>query len=509
MAENNNLVVETNNEQDIVQDDTIESYNESGSGNRFLSNKNIMIAVGALVAAIFCYKMFLSGGEKKDVISTDEIVKSNVTSKTNQAVDRFTDVDSLINGKSANNSTTNINELIPTVPEVDISKIEVPDLSDDLKSNIEKEIESEINTTSEYFTKEQVDDLISEKLKAFEEQMASMKEESNKLAKKLEEAETKKEKEDKVKRNLIFAPNRVNNQEKDNETDNPFADDSSSYAEEREEARKKEEEELKRVQRSKSLAQRKTSPMFKMQGGGGGESAMDQESIVVMDKNLLIDIKNTEQGVVPTKTQDLTRVILQGKIIEATLETAINTDVVSQVRAVVTRDVYAEYGKNVLIPKGSRIVGTFQSNVTSGVARLGIVWNRIIRVDGLSLNISANAADQLGRGGVEGDLDNKYFQTLRNSFLSSLITIATSIAVDEVSKSGGLDIQYDKDKGITTYSGDATAYAVREATSDFMDDVSDVVDNLKQEKPTIRIAQGTKIVVVVNQDLNLPIYKKK
>lgn len=502
--ENDNLVVETDNEneQEVVQEETVDNE----SANKLLNNKNIVIVITAIVGAIFCYKIFLSNGTKKDVPNTDEIVKTNIKTKTNAAVDKFTDVESLIKDKNAN-ETAKIDELIPTVPDVDISKIEVPDLSDELKSNIEKEIENEINTTSEYFTKEQVDDLINEKLKSFEKQMASMKEESEKLAKQLKETEEKKEKEDKVRKNLIFAPNKNNGEN----AGDPFleGDGGSSYSEEKEEARKKEEEELKRVQRNKSLAERKTSPMFKMQGGGGGESAMDQESIIIMDKNLLIDIKNTEQGIVPTKTQDLTRVILQGKIIEATLETAINTDVVSQVRAVVTRDVYAEYGKNILIPKGSRIVGTFQSNVTTGVARLGIVWNRIIRVDGLSLNISANAADQIGRGGVEGDLDNKYFQTLRNSFLSSLITIATSIAVDEVSKSGGLDIQYDKDKGITTYSGDATAYAVREATSDFMDDVSDVVDGLKKEKPTIRIAQGTKIVVVVNQDLNLPIYKKK
>ena len=36
-----------------------------------------------------------------------------------------------------------------------------------------------------------------------------------------------------------------------------------------------------------------------------------------------------------------------------------------------------------------------------------------------------------------------------------------------------------------------------------------IVDDLKEESPTIRIAQGTKLNIVVNQDLVLPIYKQK
>lgn len=516
MAEEDKVITPESEEQESIQEDSIGT--DGNDGGRLLSSKNAMVAIFAVAGAFFCYKMFIAPKENIDVVDTDSIVMSGGRKTKVNAKNDFEDVDSLIGNGTA--ESVAIDQLIPTVPDVDIAKIEVPDLSEDLKNSIEKEIEREIDSTSEYFTKEQVDDLINDKLIIFEAQMNAMKDESNKLAKKLKETEQKmeedskkaKEESEKMKRNLIFAASvggKIDTGTNNADPNDPFAFSDNSYEAAQEEARKKEEEEIKKVQRNKALTERRASPMFKMQGGGGGESAMDQDSIIILDKNLLIDVKDNVNSVVPTKTQDLSRVILQGKVIEAALETAINTDVVSQVRAVVTRDIYAEYGKNILIPKGSRIVGTFSSNVTAGVARLGIVWNRIIRVDGLSLNISANAADQIGRGGVEGDLDNKYFQTLRNSFLSSLITIATTIAVDEVANVGGLNIDYDKDSGVTTYSGDATAYAVREATSDFMDDVEDIIDNMKEEKPTIRIAQGTKVVVVVNQDLTLPIYKKR
>ena len=64
-----------------------------------------------------------------------------------------------------------------------------------------------------------------------------------------------------------------------------------------------------------------------------------------------------------TEVNNLNRTILQGKIVNAVLETAINTDIPGMLRAIVTRDVYAEQGVDVMIPKGSRLIGKYASEV--------------------------------------------------------------------------------------------------------------------------------------------------
>lgn len=522
--ENSEVVIQ--NEPVIVEEEVGTDPNIMGDNNisSVSGNRTIIMVIISISITLIVYMLFFKKSNKEDnLIDPTTLIREDKSGAVNRS--NFEDIESVLDNKNDTNNFNVVDEtrgLVGNVANENLNNLELPTLSEDLKLDISQEVESEIARDEEnYFTKEQVDALISDKLKNFEEQMNSLKSESMKLADKLKQKEIeeqnkekaekeKKDKENKIIGNLIIAPGKKEAKQAGTEKD-LFSDDGifSDTALKEEDEKKKQEEELKIAQRNRVLAERKASPMFKMQGGGGGPSVMEQENIIIMDKNLLIDIKDNNSAVIPTKTPDLSRTVLQGKAIDAVLETAIDTDVQSQVRAIITRDIYAEYGKNILIPKGSRVVGTFTSQASAGVSRVGIVWNRIIRVDGLSLNISATATDQLGRGGVDGDLDNKYFQIMRNAFLASLLTIATNVVVDEVSESGGLNVDYDKANNTTTYSGDSTAFAVREATTDFMDEAKDVIDKMKEEKPTVRIAQGTKILIMVNQDLNLPIYKKK
>jgi type IV secretion system protein VirB10 len=170
--------------------------------------------------------------------------------------------------------------------------------------------------------------------------------------------------------------------------------------------------------------------------------------------------------------------------------------------------VYSESGKNIVIPKGSKLVGDFQTMKNNNLSRLEIVWNRIIRVDGLSINISAGTADKLGRGGVDGELDNKYMETMKNVFLSSMISIAGAVLVEKVTNSTGTTTSTSLTSGTMT-TGKASDYAIIDATKAITKEAQSIVDNLKTETPTIRVAQGTRISVVVNQDLSLPIFKQR
>ncbi|MDR2760429.1 MAG: hypothetical protein LBB09_01105 [Rickettsiales bacterium] len=483
----------------------------------------ITIIVVALASSLLIYFFMFSGGSQEDVVDNRDIVATGKTSSVSyKDLNSIENLGNLIaidyNDRDADNVANEQLLELPTLPA----------LPENIVSNIEEEIKETQKqkniTAGEVFTKKEVDDLISEKLKSFEEEMRKVQNESERLAKEIQRQKLLEEEENKkVKKSIIPSILSTPGGEPPSPFGSPSPASSASldptspegvFA--AEEARRAEEEkkELQRAQRARVMEERRSATMFKMQGGGGGDSSsVDQNSIVITNKDSLQTIADTTSSAQPTKLPDLSRTLVQGKIISAVLETAINTDVNSQIRAIVSRDIYSETNKNVLIPKGSKLIGTFQANgLNSGVSRITISWTRLIRVDGLNLTLSANTADDLGRGGIDGELDNKYSQTVKNALLSSVVTIASSLLVEKITGSVGITNAttsgLDGSSVIQT-SGKVSDYAIVEATQNFADEMQNLVDSIKEQTPTIRVAQGTKLNVVVNQDLALPIYKQK
>lgn len=129
---------------------------------------------------------------------------------------------------------------------------------------------------------------------------------------------------------------------------------------------------------------------------------------------------------------DMSYILGKGKILEAVLESAVNTDFGGEVRAVIVRDVFAEDGNLILIAKGSKVFGTYSAGQKEGSARIDITWSRIDLPSGYSLNFASDTIDSLGRKGVEGRLDNKYKEQLTNAVLTSAFNIALAGALDKI-----------------------------------------------------------------------------
>lgn len=132
------------------------------------------------------------------------------------------------------------------------------------------------------------------------------------------------------------------------------------------------------------------------------------------------------------RTTLLEYAIRKGKLIDAVLETAINTDFVGTVRGVISRDVYGEGGKIVLIPKGSRIFGTSTSGVDGVYARININWDTIDLPTGYTINLDGASIDNLGRKGTQGRLDQKIKEKLSYVVMSSALNVIFSDAVNKV-----------------------------------------------------------------------------
>ncbi len=169
----------------------------------------------------------------------------------------------------------------------------------------------------------------------------------------------------------------------------------------------------------------------------------------------------------------------EGAIIPAVLETAINSDLPGYTRALVSRDVRGFDGQSVLIPRGSRLIGQYRSGVALGQSRAFVIWTRLIRPDGATIELAAPGADALGRGGLEGDVDRHFFQRFGSSILFSLIDAGVSAADDDS------DTQV-----IISQSRALGEAALSERTSSF---------NIS---PTITVPQGAPIRVIVTRDLD-------
>ncbi|WP_375359085.1 TrbI/VirB10 family protein [Candidatus Tisiphia endosymbiont of Neophilaenus lineatus] len=129
---------------------------------------------------------------------------------------------------------------------------------------------------------------------------------------------------------------------------------------------------------------------------------------------------------------DMAFVLGRGKIIEAVLETAINSDLGGEVRAIISRNVFSERENIILVPKGSKIFGAYTTGIDGAYGRIAIIWNRIDLSNGYTITLDAIAVDNLGRKGEQGRVDNKYKERLTNAVLLSAFNIGLANALDKV-----------------------------------------------------------------------------
>ncbi len=247
---------------------------------------------------------------------------------------------------------------------------------------------------------------------------------------------------------------------------------------------------------------------------GGGSSAADSVSAALggdsgaaqLDSNAQFarDAAATKvETIAATRMKgDLRRTIGQGRIIQATMESALDTDLSAPIRAIVSRDTYGEAGNIPLIPKGSRLIGSYNSSITGGQTRVLVIWTRVIRPDGVDVMLGSPLVDGIGRAGVSGQVDSKFQEIFSRSLMASVMNIALAIGSDEIT--GGTTTTTNDPNGGTQTSGDAATSATSKAL-DRLGAVSEgFIAKFMNVAPTILVDQGTVVNVFVNKDVVFP-----
>ena len=122
--------------------------------------------------------------------------------------------------------------------------------------------------------------------------------------------------------------------------------------------------------------------------------------------------------------------LMAGSIISASLITGLNSDLPGLVTAQVTENAYDSVtGRILLIPQGSRLVGSYDSVVAFGQKRALVVWQRIILPDGASVRIdNVPATDTAGYAGLSDKVDVHTWQLLKGVALSTLLGVGTQLS---------------------------------------------------------------------------------
>jgi len=172
--------------------------------------------------------------------------------------------------------------------------------------------------------------------------------------------------------------------------------------------------------------------------------------------------------------------VAQGTIIGAVMETALDSDLPGFARAIVTRDVLSFDGSQVLIPAGSHVIGEYNSGVAQGASRIFIIWNRLIRPDGVSVALASPAVDDLGRGGLGGKVNRHFLQRYGGAILLSVLTGGIGALTQSLARGSTV---------VVSSTNEATSLAGQASKG------NDI-------PPTIKTRQGALVRIFVARDLD-------
>ncbi|WP_213762414.1 type IV secretion system protein VirB10 [Caballeronia sp. dw_19] len=176
-------------------------------------------------------------------------------------------------------------------------------------------------------------------------------------------------------------------------------------------------------------------------------------------------------------------VLAQGAKIDCGGDTAFDSTEAGLSTCTVTKNVYSDDGRVVLIERGSQINSQYRSNLSPGQKRTFILAARIETPLGVTVEIDSPAADALGRMGIDGYVDNHWGARFGAAML--------------------LGVTQDAIGYLATRGGNSNGSVVYENTQQQGNDMATrVLDSTINIPPTLTQNQGAEFTIVVARDLD-------
>jgi type IV secretion system protein VirB10 len=177
--------------------------------------------------------------------------------------------------------------------------------------------------------------------------------------------------------------------------------------------------------------------------------------------------------------------LTQGATLDCVLQTKIISTVPGMVSCYLTRNVYSTNGHVVLLDRGSKLVGRYQSGVQQGEARIFVVWTRAETPNGVVVNLDSPGTGALGEAGVGGWADTHFWGRFGAAIMVSMIQSGTNAVAARLAG-----------------AAKTTSISVQGPASAANDVVGKTYDSTINMPPTIYVNQGERISIFVARDLN-------
>ena len=171
----------------------------------------------------------------------------------------------------------------------------------------------------------------------------------------------------------------------------------------------------------------------------------------------------------------------KGAFLDCTLETAIDSTLPGLTTCITAYDTFSADGTVVLLERGTKLIGEMRSQVQQGAARVFVLWTEARTPKGIVVALDSPGTDELGRSGLPGIVDRHFADRFGAAILVSIIGGAIQSAVNRSQQSGGTVILNPSGAG---------------------DVATEVLRSTLNIPPTVRIAQGERIQVLVARDLD-------
>lgn len=183
-----------------------------------------------------------------------------------------------------------------------------------------------------------------------------------------------------------------------------------------------------------------------------------------------------------------------GTVIPAVMIGGINSDLPGEIIAQVSQNVRdTRSGQHILIPQGSRLIGTYDSHVAMGQRRVMVGWHRVQFPDGSTMELgNMGGTDPAGYAGFNDKVNNHYWRIFGNATLLSIIGAGAQLS--------------QPDSGNNSNSTNAREELAAELGRQWGQVGQQMIRRNMNIQPTLEIRPGYQFNVMVNKDLILEPY---
>lgn len=184
--------------------------------------------------------------------------------------------------------------------------------------------------------------------------------------------------------------------------------------------------------------------------------------------------------------------LARGTYIRCVLETRIITDLEGFASCVTAEPIYSTNGRRLLIPQGSKVLGSYSSGSTTG-NRLAVVWDRVMTPNGIDITMQSPGVDTLGGAGHPGQYDAHWASRTGSAFFISLFSDAFKYYGEKYGPKTVTDTGF----------GGVTVQPFESNTARTMERVAhEAVEAGLNRPPTVTLNQGTVVSIYVAKDVD-------